>query len=97
MNISFLNLIYFILFTLFSAFIFQRFYPKQNKLHKCNHIKVKKYKATAGLFIHTGRTGLKSYQNLTTTIQIISGNKLLKLLNVKKVEETNWHKEEEAA
>ena len=40
-------------------------------------------RATGGFFIHTGRTGQKSYQNLTPEIRIISGKKLLMLLRAK--------------
>ena len=44
---------------------------------------VKREKAAGGFFIHTGRTGPKSYQALAPTVRIISGNKLLVLLGVK--------------
>lgn len=37
-------------------------------------------KAHAGFFIHTGRTGEKSYQNIGQNIRIISGKRLLNLL-----------------
>lgn len=38
--------------------------------------------AAGGFFIHTGRTGKKSYQSLSTSIRIISGNKLMRILNL---------------
>ena len=38
--------------------------------------------AVGGFFIHTGRTGTKSYENLAENIRFISGNKLLKLLGL---------------
>jgi restriction system protein len=40
-------------------------------------------RANGGFFIHTGRTGKKSYQNLTPLVRIISGNDLLVLLGAK--------------
>ena len=45
-------------------------------------IVVQKERAAGGLFVHTGRTGAKSYKNLTSNIKIISGTKLLSLLGV---------------
>jgi restriction system protein len=76
----------------------KRYQSAINPVHITNFANtIKKHNATAGLFIHTGRTGLKSYQNLTNEIKIISGNELLKLLQVKinqteKTKETNWQK-----
>jgi restriction system protein len=46
---------------------------------------VKRQGAAGGFFIHTGRTGFKSYENLTTNIRFISGKKLLNLLGLVQV------------
>lgn len=50
---------------------------------------IQQHRAAGGFFIHTGRTGPLSYQNLTPSVRLISGEKLLKLLNAKlsKIEE----------
>jgi len=44
---------------------------------------IQREKAAGGFFIHTGRTGQKSYQALLPTVRIISGDKLLALLDAK--------------
>ena len=36
--------------------------------------------ATGGFFVHTGRTGGKSYANLSPNIRFVSGDRLLRLL-----------------
>jgi restriction endonuclease Mrr len=41
---------------------------------------IKKEKDAGGFFVHTGRTGEKSYEFKDESINFISGDKLLKLL-----------------
>ena len=41
---------------------------------------VAQQKATGGFFVHTGRTGGKSYDNRAANIRFVSGYKLLRLL-----------------
>lgn len=41
---------------------------------------IQREQAAGGFFIHTGRTGPKSYQNQSPQVRIISGHKLLRLL-----------------
>jgi len=43
---------------------------------------VENNQVAGGLFIHTGRTGKKSYQQLTSKIRIVSGQKLLDFIGV---------------
>jgi restriction endonuclease Mrr len=38
------------------------------------------FKAVGGYFVHTGKTGKKSYQNTAGRVHIISGKKLLDLI-----------------
>jgi len=52
-----------------------------NPKHVKDFAELCKKKKTKGIFVHTGRTGPKSYSNLTDNIEIISGNRLLRLLN----------------
>jgi len=62
----------------------KRYKSAINPAHVAEFAQVIKQKnAAGGFFVHTGRTGPKSYQHTSTTLKMISGKKLLELLQVK--------------
>lgn len=60
----------------------KRYQSHINPKHILDLKRTIKYKYDGGLFIHTGKTGGKSYENLSSNIKLISGERLIALLTI---------------
>ena len=58
----------------------KRYQSHINPAHVREFSEIVNKRFDGGLFIHTGKTGAKSYANLSSHLQLISGNKLIDLL-----------------